>query len=68
MGIFTRRRPKPSKTTEERLKRARRDFEEQKRKHEEAVRQQQALQKALAQNHIAELMYEALSARRGEQP
>lgn len=67
MGVFTRRKPpKPSKITEERLTRAEQELEEQKRKHEEAIRTKHALEEALAQNHIAQLMYEALSVRRGD--
>lgn len=65
MGVFTRRKLTPSKTTRARLARARREYEEQKKKHEEAVQMTEALQKALAENHIAQLMFEALSARRG---
>lgn len=65
MGLFRKRKPKPSKHTEERLELARRQYEEQQRKHEEALRTKRQLEQALAQNHIAELMYEALSERRG---
>lgn len=65
MGVFRKRRPKPSKLTEERLAAARKEYEEQKRKHDEALKTKASLEKALAENHIAELMFEALSARRG---
>jgi hypothetical protein len=65
MGVFTRRKPAPSPQTEARLERARREYEEQKRKHAEAKKTKQSLQEALAENHIAELMFEALSAKRG---
>lgn len=65
MGVFTRRKAAPNRETRERLDRARRELEEQKRKHAEAERTKAALQVALAENHIAQLMFEALSAKRG---
>lgn len=53
-----------SRTTRERLDRAARDLEHQKKKHEEEMKTRQELEAALAQNHLAQLMYDALAERR----
>lgn len=66
MNIFKRRKPSPTKTTEERLARAQQEHEEQLKKFEKEQQMQDELKERLANNHLAELMYEALSARRGE--
>lgn len=62
--MFRKRKCGRSEVAERRLEKARRDLEEQKRKYDRAVQQQQDMQEALERNHIAELMYEALSGRR----
>lgn len=64
MGVFKKRKPKPSSATMERLDSAKAEHDEQVRKYNEALATKRKLEQALARNHIAQLMLEALSAER----
>lgn len=64
MGIFRKHKPEPSTTAQESLNRARQDLEEQLAKHDDTVKAQKRIERALERNGLAELMYEALSAKR----
>jgi len=61
VNIF--RRPRPSTTASASYERAKQDLEEQRRKHEEEAPIREGLRQALAENHLAELMYNALLGR-----
>lgn len=66
MPWFRRRKPCASAETIARLRVAEQDLELQKRKFEHEQRHKSELEGALARNHLAQLMLEALSTPRGE--
>jgi hypothetical protein len=67
MGIFRKRRKaQPSKDAKERLEQARTDLQEQLNALPDTIDVQQRMDKILKENHIADLMFEALAVKRGD--
>lgn len=65
LKIFERRQGTPSRDAQERVSRAQRDLEYQKKKHDESLSTKEKLLSALEENHLADAMFEALQRNRG---